>query len=74
MLLRKLLEDAQFLLRKRRNNEAEHRFIYALNKFNEIENFGKFNLKNKEEYDEFNFIIEKYIKKFKVKKFFFNFC
>uniref|UniRef100_A0A1I8B4R1 ANK_REP_REGION domain-containing protein n=1 Tax=Meloidogyne hapla TaxID=6305 RepID=A0A1I8B4R1_MELHA len=33
MLLRKLLEDAQFLLRRRRNTEAEHRFTYALQKF-----------------------------------------
>ncbi|CAK5021328.1 unnamed protein product [Meloidogyne enterolobii] len=45
MLLRKLLEDAQFLLRRRRNIEAEHRFTYALQKFGEIEKFGEKYLK-----------------------------
>nr|CAD2180057.1 unnamed protein product [Meloidogyne enterolobii] len=45
MLLRKLLEDAQFLLRRRRNIEAEHRFNYALQKFGEIEKFGEKYLK-----------------------------
>jgi hypothetical protein len=36
VLLRKLLDDAQILLRRKRIAEAQHRFIYALQKCQEL--------------------------------------